>query len=281
MKKVSLILFATMLTGCATHLSQDQCLNTNWFSVGQGDGNSGHAPRDLGPAIEDCTKFKIAVDTKGYLAGWRQGMKPFCAPTANQGYADGVAGTALNDILQRAPLCSKAGWKLKTDQYHAGWHNGIAQYCTFENGLNFARQGQALPAVCPPTLQKRFEAGWQKGQDQFCNQPANAYALGRDGKEYPRICASNLFVAFRSEYDRGLTTKHTIDDLNSRISTFSSDIDSNVSRYSFKQNAFGYYDMDETSIHNDESNSALTRVNQMVQEKKTLEAQVTNLQLMH
>ncbi|MDX1900752.1 MAG: DUF2799 domain-containing protein [Gammaproteobacteria bacterium] len=281
MKKLSLLLLPMMLAGCAHHLSQDECLATNWFAVGQADGIAGHTPQDLKPAIEDCAKFKIAVDTNKYMSGWHNGMKPYCAPSANSGYSDAVAGTPINSIMQRAQLCAQAGLKLNVNYYRAGWRKGIPLYCTFENGMHYSQEGQPLPAVCPPNLQKRFEDGWRRGQDQFCNQPPNAYAMGRDGKDFPEICNSNLFAAFRGEYERGLNTKHTIDDLNSKISNLKSQIDSDVFHYSFKETSFGYYEMDDTSIQNDEGKAALVHVNQMVQEKKYTEAQVTNLQLMH
>ncbi len=95
MKKLLAALSAlSLLAGCASHLSQQQCLTTNWQEVGFNDGSEGQAQRDLSGAIQDCQKFQVTVDTSGYQRGWLAGMRKYCVPSYDQGAADGRAGQA-------------------------------------------------------------------------------------------------------------------------------------------------------------------------------------------
>lgn len=277
MKKIILLLAAIVLSGCVSHMSQQQCLNTNWQQEGFNDGSAGRMPRDLSRAAEDCLKFGIMINRAGYHAGWRQGARQYCTPDFNTGYADGSAGRPEGDIFNRTSICQQAGVRLNLSQYQAGRHKGLQLYCTYENGVNLARQGLPLPDVCPPGLREKFRAGWSSSKEQFCNNPANGFALGKANKPYPSICTPELYIAFKSEYDRGLAIgqrsgegQARIDDLNRRISN-------KVHRYRLVER-HGHYRLGRDK--SPQAHEALDRVNAMAREKRHIEKDLFKLQVM-
>src|SRR4051812_26680160 len=105
-KNLFLIPAFFLLTGCVQHLSQEQCLNTNWYNEGFNDGVAGKMPRNLAPAITDCAKYNILVNGTTYQSGWHEGAKKYCRPDYSLGYTDGIAGKSMNDINNRMPVCA-------------------------------------------------------------------------------------------------------------------------------------------------------------------------------
>src|SRR5260221_6606508 len=147
MKKL-LALLAFCLSGCASHLNQEQCLSMNWYQIGMQDGAAGQAPRNLAVAIEDCQKFNIAVNQQGYMQGWRKGLHQYCTPDFNLGLEDDKAGTAMSNISSHEAICASANIRLSLDNYKRGRHLGLKSFCTYENGASLARKGYALSDVC-------------------------------------------------------------------------------------------------------------------------------------
>lgn len=277
MKRLFLLSLMLMLASCASHLSQQQCETISWKSEGYQDAATGNMPRSLKNAIQDCAKFNLKVDTKKYMQGWNEGARVFCTPTREVGYLDGQAGKSINAINYRIPVCKRAGVSLNLRNYKIGRNNGLKQYCTYENGANLARQAQPLPNVCPPDLKKRFRKGWLSGKKEYCNQPANGFALGKTGKAYPAICPANLYVGFKSEYDRGQLIGMQIRRANSRISEINGYINSRKFKYSLEQSADGYYHL--TRNQSPEANAAVTDINNLVRERQNIERDVFNLQV--
>jgi len=278
MKRLLLIPIIAALSGCATHLSQEQCLTINWQNEGFNDGIAGKPPRDLSRAAQDCSQYGIPVKNDRYLTGWLQGAKRYCTPDYNLGYTDGLAGKPENDIFSRMPICAQAGVKLNLGAYNSGRQKGLQSFCTYENGMLFARQGKMLPDVCPPTLRAKFNAGWSTGKEQFCNQPENAFALGKSNQPYPEMCVPALYVAFKSEYDRGQAIGQRQGSVQSRINELNDRISSKVFRYSLESTHAGYYKLGRNK--SPEAAQALDHVNAMVREKQHLESELFKLQVM-
>ena len=221
MKKLAL-LGLLALTGCIPHLTQEQCLNMNWHQEGLNDGLVGKPLRDLTQAAIDCQKFNLNIQRDAYAAGWHQGMKRYCAPDFNTGMADGAQGVPSFAVTDRNPMCQQAGLTLKTSNYEAGRQKGLKSFCTYENGNQIGRQGQAKPPVCTDA---RFASGWQAGADFFCGQTQNAFVLGKDNQPYPDACAPNMYLAFKAEYDRGANVGTHLRELDGRLHQIDDEID--------------------------------------------------------
>ena len=71
-KLILLLLFALILTGCASGLTKQQCKNIDSFKLGKIDGSKGR----LASLVDEHTKTCSEVDKTSYLAGRKVGNKP-------------------------------------------------------------------------------------------------------------------------------------------------------------------------------------------------------------
>lgn len=266
-----------LLSSCF-HMSQQQCLNTNWREVGFLDGASGKLPQDLSHADADCSQYGIRVPVNVYQSGFNAGAKQFCTPTYAQGVIDGQAGKGAGEMDGRLGFCQQVHLNLNLGAYEQGRQKGLTSFCTYENGNLYGREGNALPEVCPKYLQARFNAGWVNGQGQFCSQAENGFALGKANKPYPLTCNPNIYYAFKTEYDRGLTITHRLGDVQNRLNDLNARINEKVNRYSFFQNGNQYYRLGPD--RSDRARHELDEVNAMVRQKQPLDNELFNLQVM-
>jgi len=278
MRQLLLLPLIMTLSSCVMHLSQGQCLTTNWKNEGFNDGTVGKPIRDLSQAAEDCMKFGIPVNVKDYALGWRQGARQYCTPDFTTGYMDGTVGKADSDIFNRTPLCMQANIPLKLTAYNRGRQQGLLSFCTYSNGFDFARQGKLLPDVCPPKLRAQFAAGWVTGREQFCTHPKNGFALGKASKTYPELCDPSIFPAFRSEYSRGLTMSLRMNQIQDKISQLNVNISDKARQYSLRETGTGHYEQGNNK--SPEAANAMTSANEMVKEKQSLDAELFSLQVM-
>ncbi|MEO3387750.1 DUF2799 domain-containing protein [Mesorhizobium sp. CAU 1741] len=68
-----------MLTSCAT-LNQEECLNANWFELGQQDGAAGRAQTHVNEHRSACGEHGLPVDEPQWRTGWEQGIRLYCTP---------------------------------------------------------------------------------------------------------------------------------------------------------------------------------------------------------
>jgi hypothetical protein len=279
MKKLLSTLSAlSLLSGCASHLSQQQCLATNWQEVGFKDGTEGQAQRDLSGAIQDCQKFQLAVDTRAYQRGWLAGMQKYCTPSYDLGLTDGRAGNPYSNILQRASRCQSANLSLNTNNYKRGHNTGLQSFCTYENGQNFALQGKDAPDVCTQGLRVNFTRGWQAGAKQFCANIANAFALGKQGQPYPSACTPALHIAFKSEYDRGAAIRSQTEQLQGQINDLDNQIRDRVWRFGLVDtHDYRVYELGENRTP--EARAVLHQARTMMSQRQSLQNQLTQLQV--
>lgn len=276
-KQLGLLGVISLLSGCATHMSQQQCMSTNWQEVGFNDGQAGQAQRDLTSAIQDCQKFQIAVDTRAYQRGWQDGIQVYCKPSYQLGLTDGQTGNPYANILQRSGHCEQANLRLNTSDYKRGYDKGIGSYCTYETGMNLGLQGKQPPEVCPAGLKGRYLKGWQAGARQFCANAANAFALGKQGQPYPEACTPAYYLAFKSEYDRGAMIRSRSGDLQQQIKELNDRVEQKVSDYSLRP-TYDYRGYDLGDNKSPEAQQALNEVSALLHQRETLQAQLTQLQ---
>jgi hypothetical protein len=278
MRGLFLFFIMLALTGCVSHLSQSQCMTTNWKNEGFKEGVAGNPMRNLSQATEDCMKYGISINNKAYERGWRQGLRSYCAPAFPVGYTDGAAGKLESDIYNRMPVCMQAAIKLNLTAYNRGRQQGLLSFCTYTNGFDYARQGKSLPEVCPLNLSTKFRMGWMAGREQFCSYAKNGFALGKASKPYPEVCDSAVYPAFRSAYDRGFAIVTRMSEVQANITTLNNEIGNKVNQYSLDETGTGYY---APSLHSpqDAADEAAT-VNALVKDRQRLDAELFNLQVM-
>lgn len=88
-----LILF--VLAGCVS-ISQEECLQGDWYQLGQSDGQAGHSISRLDRHQEACQRVGVVVDTAVYNAGRSEGLKSYC--TVVVGYQKTLEKRSYNGV---------------------------------------------------------------------------------------------------------------------------------------------------------------------------------------
>lgn len=78
-RRVSVLVLLLGLQGCAT-LSEGECVQGDWYGIGEFDARSGHTPDRLGAHRQACAEYGIGVEPEAYRAGYAQGLLAFCVP---------------------------------------------------------------------------------------------------------------------------------------------------------------------------------------------------------
>lgn len=119
-----------------------------------------------------------------------------------QGFSDGAAGLPVRDLNKDIKDCSRFNISIDTNAYQKAWRQGTRKYCQPATAYRLGVDGRNYPAICPEDLQEAFEKSWRQGLRKYCI-PANGYRLGRDGKAMPQFCPLDKLNAFRAAYDTG------------------------------------------------------------------------------
>ncbi len=83
------------LAGCSS-MSANQCVATDWRTVGYEDGVSGYSGDRVGQYRKACTKHGISPDLTAYQQGRDQGLLEFCKPL--NGFRTGAHGRGYNGV---------------------------------------------------------------------------------------------------------------------------------------------------------------------------------------
>jgi len=83
------------LTGCSS-MSANECMATDWRTVGYEDGVSGYSGDRVGKYRKACGKHGVTPDLAQYQAGREQGLKEFCRPM--NGFRLGGSGRAYHGV---------------------------------------------------------------------------------------------------------------------------------------------------------------------------------------
>ena len=91
-------LMATLvLFGCAgTSVSKNQCLASDWQTLGYRDGVMGRRSTQLLEHQDACLDHGVTPDRHGYMIGWNQGAREYCQP--NNAFDVGERGAGHNNI---------------------------------------------------------------------------------------------------------------------------------------------------------------------------------------
>ena len=90
------LLGATMIvSGCAS-MSSEECVASDWRSVGYEDGSRGYTSDRIGNYRKACAKHGVTPDLDAYQAGRVEGLKEFCQP--QRGFNVGASGGRYNGV---------------------------------------------------------------------------------------------------------------------------------------------------------------------------------------
>ena len=114
--KLNLILatFAlASLSSCAT-MSGDECLTSDWSTIGYEDGVRGYTADRIGKHRKACAKHGVTPDLAAYQSGRDQGLVEYCQPS--RGFQIGSRGGHYNNV------CSANLEPDFLDAFNAGHH---------------------------------------------------------------------------------------------------------------------------------------------------------------
>lgn len=100
------------LSGCAS-MNEDECMSSDWFSVGHEDGSRGYTSDQFGGYRKACAKHGVSPDFSAYQSGREQGLLEFCQP--GRGFNYGVNGGQYRGVCS---VETEAGF---LDAYRAGY----------------------------------------------------------------------------------------------------------------------------------------------------------------
>jgi len=76
---------ALAISGCAG-MNEQQCLVTDWRTVGFEDGAMGRPPESIAGYRQACTKHGVSPDLEQYRSGHADGVQSFCQPVKGFNY---------------------------------------------------------------------------------------------------------------------------------------------------------------------------------------------------
>lgn len=114
LKVIGTSLFALLaLNGCAS-MNADECVMSDWYTIGFEDGSRGYTMDRLGQHRKACAKHGVAPDLRTYQSGRDEGLQQFCQPS--RGFNLGTAGGQYNGV------CSDHSEPQFLDAYRSGYH---------------------------------------------------------------------------------------------------------------------------------------------------------------
>ena len=91
----AMLCVAALLGGCAA-MSESECLNADWYAVGERDGHDGRPLAQLEKYYDACSRFGVYPDDNAYEDGREQGLAVYC--TADNGYWEGRHGAGYRGV---------------------------------------------------------------------------------------------------------------------------------------------------------------------------------------
>lgn len=110
---VATLIALLTLNGCAS-MNADECLMSDWHTIGFEDGSRGHTAERLGDHRKSCARHGVSPDLRAYQAGRDEGLQTFCQPS--RGFSLGETGGRYNGV------CASHREPQFLDAYRSGYH---------------------------------------------------------------------------------------------------------------------------------------------------------------
>lgn len=79
LQNLLIVIICSLLSACAT-LSEEQCLQGDWYQIGQRDGRNGYAADRLDAHRSACEQYQVSADSEAYYEGYDDGLIDYCSP---------------------------------------------------------------------------------------------------------------------------------------------------------------------------------------------------------
>lgn len=112
-KLIGIALGMAAISGCAS-MSGDECVSSDWETIGYEDGARGYTTERIGLHRKACAKHGVTPDFAAYRSGREQGLVEYCQP--GRGFDIGSSGGGYSGV------CSASLEGDFLDAYNAGYH---------------------------------------------------------------------------------------------------------------------------------------------------------------
>ena len=85
-----------LLSGCSTTMTAEECVASDWRTVGYEDGVLGRSGAQIGTYRKACAEAGVTPDLNEYQAGRQQGLQEYCRP--QNGYRVGERGATYQGV---------------------------------------------------------------------------------------------------------------------------------------------------------------------------------------
>jgi hypothetical protein len=93
--RILILAAAAVLTGCNS-MSAQECLSTDWRTVGYEDGVNGFSGDRIGRYRNACSEHGVTPDLGNYQSGRDEGLREFCKPA--NGFRVGARGAGYSGV---------------------------------------------------------------------------------------------------------------------------------------------------------------------------------------
>tara|TARA_R110000868_G_scaffold8205_3_gene42511 strand:- start:106744 stop:107610 length:867 start_codon:yes stop_codon:yes gene_type:complete len=275
--RIVIAFFALLsLTACVHHLSESECLHTNWQTVGEQDGTQGKPKKDFSGYIADCAKYNLTINTQSYNQGYAQGIKEYCTPTQALGLQAGQGGAPVAEIQARETACAAVHLSLSLKDFDIGYNKGITQYCTKAQGQQDAIAGKIASLACATKHITAYTDGYNAGAAQACSNVSTATELGKAGNAYPNECDVSKFPLFKKAYDHGVVLKQNIDNIQNQLDQVNSGVSNMENQYHFTLSPNGGVNYDSGKYPSGETTGSMLSLMAQYQDLRTQQTALQN-----
>jgi len=147
----------TLFSSCSNWALKDRCKGTNWFEYAQSVSFSGKYLEE-DHFVKQCKELDL-INSQHLDQGFKLGRDKGCS--YDEIFKRGKVGSPVN-----FKFCDGLEPSLMTKKHR----EGLAIFCTTENGYPFGKSGQLYQQVCSGEQEKMFLPTYHKGRKQFLTE---------------------------------------------------------------------------------------------------------------
>jgi hypothetical protein len=95
LRTILILASLSLIGGCAT-MSEQECMVSDWRTIGFEDGSRGYTADRIGSYRQACSEHGVTPDLAEYREGRREGLEEFCRP--QNGFNVGSAGRSYAGV---------------------------------------------------------------------------------------------------------------------------------------------------------------------------------------
>jgi len=111
---IALLAGSMVLASCG--LTEKQCVEGDWASIGLKDGKNGRSADFIQTHMKSCAKHGIDVEQPVWEKGRQEGLKTYCTPAS--AYIEGRNGKRLKSVCPDADLDALTAAHAKGERYY-------------------------------------------------------------------------------------------------------------------------------------------------------------------